>query len=104
MRVERPRWMDHKWQSYWRCDEEGHADCGIFYEPTKGHAYALLRAPKYITHEEWDEIREHVVRACNSHEALVALLREAYADYSNPRFTDRHGFADRAKAVLDTLK
>ena len=36
--------------------------------------------------------------------AMRELLQECLGDYGHPRFTDRHGMADRIRAVLKEAK
>lgn len=61
------------WKYYWR-EEDGIADCGIFQEKRAGHAYSIARCPKYQSREQWEVNAAFIVRACNSHDKLVAAL------------------------------
>jgi hypothetical protein len=47
-------------------------------------------------------IAENIIES--EYAQIISLLREALIDYSNPRFTDRHGFADRARIALKSLE
>lgn len=38
----------------WRTDDEGNADCGVFFMVFDGHAYAFARCPKYLSKEQWE--------------------------------------------------
>lgn len=61
--------------TYWREDEEGYPDCGIFSESRPGHAYSIARCPKYVSKEEWLVNSEFIIKACNYHNDLVEILR-----------------------------
>lgn len=52
----------YEWKSYWRTDDNGHADCGIYFSPQFGQAYSICRAPKYITEEQWAAIASHITK------------------------------------------
>lgn len=30
------------------------ADCGVFAMPWEGHAYSIVRAPRYVSREQWE--------------------------------------------------
>lgn len=44
------------WKYYWREDEnyKGQADCGVYSEVRKGHAYSVCRAPRHQSKEQWE--------------------------------------------------
>lgn len=74
--------MSDKWQWYWRTDENGHADCGVFYEKRPGHAYAVCRAPRYMRKEQWEEIAPVIASAPDlrdQRDRLRECLKEAKA-------------------------
>lgn len=52
----------YEWKSHWRTDENGNADCGIYFEPRPGHAYSICRAPKFITEEQWAAIASQITK------------------------------------------
>ena len=110
------------WQSYWRIDEDGHANCGIFSETIKGHAYSVCRAPKYQTKEQWEADSAFILHACNNierlekvNEALVRALESDYRVYKDgtswcavgPSFTNLQeseaGFGDSPLEALGDL-
>lgn len=56
----------HRWTWYWRTDEKGEADCGIFAEMRPGHAYAVARCPRYMQKDQWSEYATYI---CGLHNA-----------------------------------
>lgn len=48
----------------------------------------------------FDTRQEHVARLVSAAPDMLAMLRRCLADYSHPNFTDRHGMADRLRAVI----
>lgn len=59
-----------EWQWYWR-SEDGEANCGVFCEPTKGHAYSICRAPRYEIKETWEKHAKLIAAAPK----MLAMLR-----------------------------
>lgn len=61
--------LSAKWTWYWRTNEDGaEADCGITAEIRPGHAYAVMRCPRYMSKELWDELAKSV---CDMHNASL---------------------------------
>ena len=59
------------WKWYWRVDEEtGEADCGIYYEKFPGHAYSVMRCPRYQSREQWEADAKFVCEMKNTLEDL----------------------------------
>lgn len=55
----------YPWYWYWRSNDEGNeADCGIYCMPKEGHAYAVVRCPRYLTEEAWRVIAKEI---CDTH-------------------------------------
>ena len=62
------------WMWAWRYDET--APASIFSMVREGHAYAVAMCPRYQKPEQWVADAKFVLKAVNSHDALVeALLR-----------------------------
>ena len=61
---------NYPWNWYWRTDgTELHlSDCGITCEPHPGHGYSIVRCPRYISKEQWEEIASHI---CELHNASL---------------------------------
>lgn len=57
-----------RWGWYWRETEDGEADCGITAETRPGHAYAIMRCPRYVTEKKWRAFATHV---CDLHNATL---------------------------------
>lgn len=58
--------LHYRWHWYWRVDDNGEADCGIFAQPRPGHAYAVARCPRYVQQPQWEEYATHI---CALHNA-----------------------------------
>lgn len=56
----------HRWDWYWRVDEKGEADCGICAQVRPGHAYAVVRCPRYMQRRQWEEYASYI---CGMHNA-----------------------------------
>jgi len=74
--------FDPPWRWYWRTDDQGNADCGIYAEPRPGHAYSIVRCPRYMTKEQWEQVAERIVSAVNEIDGLRAE-RDTYREISN---------------------
>lgn len=71
----------------WHCsrDEESPNlnNGSIISEQREGHAYAVAKAPRFATDEQWSHDASLIVEACNSHadlKAEVATLRASNAE------------------------
>lgn len=51
------------------------ADCGIFFIDHTGNRHAVVKCPRYLSESQWEEYSSLIVRACNSHELSMDLLR-----------------------------
>ena len=72
------------WGWYWR-NEDGKANCGVFWQERKGMAYSVCRAPSYETQEQWEANAHLIAAAPELLEALVALMPDAEAnDFGGP--------------------
>ena len=61
--------LNTEWKWYWRTNDAGEADCGIYAEPAVGQAYAIFRCPRYLTEKQWMEIATHT---CDEHNSSLA--------------------------------
>ena len=59
---------------YWRTNEAGEPDCGIFALRLPGHAYSIARCPRYQTKERWEADAARIVLTWEAHDDLVAAL------------------------------
>lgn len=64
------------WKWYWRTDENGHTDCGVFYEKREGQAYSICRAPRYQTKEQWEADARLITAAPDLLEACRFLISQ----------------------------
>ena len=62
------------WQWYWRKGENGEADCGVFHERAPGQAWAVCRAPRYQTREQWEADGLLISAAPDLADALEAMV------------------------------
>lgn len=57
-------------------DEPNERNGSVYSEQKPGHAYAVAMQPKYVGNVQWSEDAALIVRAVNSHNALVKALEE----------------------------
>lgn len=88
------------WKHYWRVDEEGHADCGVFSEARKGQAVSVCRAPRYQTKEQWEVDAPLISAAPDLLEALAAILNAEDSAVAHIP----HALVDNASAALKKAK
>lgn len=65
------------WKYYWRINECGEADCGVFGEKSPGQAWAVCRAPRYEGQEQWEANARLIAAAPDLLEALIGVVRVA---------------------------
>lgn len=63
------------WVWYWREDDEGHADCGVFWEKRTGHAVSICRAPRYEKQQRWEANARLIAAAPDLLEACEMAVR-----------------------------
>lgn len=66
-----------RWQYYWRTNDAGEADCGVFYEERAGLAHSVCRAPRYQKQDQWDADGNFIASARTDVPRLVQALRYA---------------------------
>jgi hypothetical protein len=59
-------WGEWKWD--WNTNANDEADCGVYTETIIGHAYAIVRCPRYLTKEQWAQVASHI---CELHNASL---------------------------------
>lgn len=65
------------WKWYWR-EEDGKANCGVFWEKLPGHAYAVARAPQYEKWAQWEANARLIAAAPD----LLALAKQYASECS----------------------
>ena len=84
------------WKWYWRTDDEGNADCGIYSEVREGLAYSVCRAPRYQTREKWETDSRRITACVN---ACAGLTTEAL----ERELADERGFVRAFQRQRDEL-
>ena len=72
------------WKYYWGKNEHNEADCGIYFELNEGGAYAICRAPKYATEDEWKNNARRIVACVNACTGASTEFLEKSASISFP--------------------
>ena len=52
-----------EWKWYWRQNDDGNADCGVYYEERPGQVYSVCRCPRYLTEQQWTEYARLIAAA-----------------------------------------
>lgn len=84
----------YKWNWHWRRDDmSGEPDCGIYAMVREGHAYAVVRCPRYMTEDDWKRYAHHI---CTLHNASLDEDASDKIELEHPlKEAARRGFADQ---------
>lgn len=67
-----------QWEK-WRADENGEADCGVYFEERSGMAHSVCRCPRYLKKEEWEEYARMIAAAPDLLAILERIINRATA-------------------------
>lgn len=76
-----------KWQ--WHSDMDdvtGLNNGSVYFEPIRGQAYCLMKAPKYMKKEDWEKLAKYIV---DEHNRKLDYQNKL-SDYLKPEL-DEHG-------------
>lgn len=64
------------WRSYWRENDEGHADCGVTASLREGMGHSVCRAPRFQKQSQWEIDGGLIAELHNAAPALLEAARE----------------------------
>ncbi len=91
----------------WHPKSEDQAHNGsVYFEPIKGHAYAVAMQPRYVSDADWKAYAEQLTRSVNALPELVAALefyRDAFEFHPKRSVTgvDQSEWKPRAELIDD---
>jgi len=88
------------WAWYWRTNDEGESDCGVFHESRPGHAYSVCRCPRYQERSKWEPDARLIAEA----PALLEILQIIIANARMQPDASMNGATDIYAVPLDDIE